>query len=364
MKIKDIVSYLETFAPLSFQESYDNSGLIIGDRDQEVSSTLITLDITEEIIDEAIEKGANLIISHHPIIFSGLKKITGRNYVERTVIKAIQNNIALYSGHTNFDSVIGGVNSKICEKLQLKNCRVLAPVQNQLRKLVTYVPLEHVGKVRYALFNAGAGHIGEYDQCSFNSEGQGTFRASENATPYIGEKGKLHFEDEVKVETVFPKHLESKIINDLLDAHPYEEVAYDIYSLDNECENAGMGMVGELEEAIEELTFLNKVKLVFNAQSVKYTILRDKKIKRVAVCGGSGSFLIKKAMAAQADIFITGDIKYHQFFEAEGKIVIADIGHYESEQFTKDMFYDILTKKFPKFAFHLSEIKSNPINYL
>jgi dinuclear metal center YbgI/SA1388 family protein len=364
MKIKDIITALEEFAPLAYQESYDNAGLIIGDKNDKAKAALLCIDITEEIIEEAITKGANLIISHHPIIFSGLKKITGKNYIERIIIKAIKHDIAIYACHTNIDSVIGGVNSKICDKIGLTNCKILSPISNELRKLVTFVPEDHAKTVRDVLFNAGAGTIGEYDNCSFSTKGNGSFRASESADPFVGEIGKIHIEPEIRIETIFPKHLQSKVINSLLTAHPYEEVAYDIYSLDNKYNNVGIGMIGELKENEEELPFLKRVKEIFKAKSIRHTRLLNKKIKTVAVCGGSGSYLLNNAIASKADIFITGDYKYHQFFDAEDKIIIADIGHYESEQFTKEIFYEILTKKLPKFAVYLSEINSNPINYL
>ncbi|MGE5447818.1 MAG: Nif3-like dinuclear metal center hexameric protein [Bacteroidales bacterium] len=364
MQIKEITQYIESIAPLAYQESYDNAGLIVGNANDEVSGILITLDITEEIIDEAIRKGLNLVISHHPIVFSGLKKLIGRNYVERSVIKAIRNNIAIYSAHTNLDGVFGGVNSKICEKLKLQNCRMLVPMQGFLKKLVTFVPTEDAESVRTALFEAGAGHIGNYDSCSYNLTGQGSFKANEKANPYVGEKNKLHFEQEIRIETIFPKHLQHTVIDALLKAHPYEEVAYDIYPLDNDFALGGTGMIGELAEPADEHHFLQTIKETFHCQALKHTSLLGKPINKVAVCGGSGSSFLSKAMAQNADIYISADFKYHQFFDAEQKIIIADIGHYESEQFTKEVFYELLTKKFPKFAVHLSEISTNPVSYL
>ena len=364
MQIKDISRFIESIAPLAFQESYDNAGLIVGNMEDEVSGILITLDITEDIMDEAIRKNLNLIISHHPIIFSGLKKLTGKNYIERCVAKAIKNNIAIYAAHTNLDSVFGGVNSKIAEKLQLQNCRMLVPMQGFLKKLVTFVPVAEAEKVRSALFEAGAGHIGHYDSCSFNLAGTGSFKGNEETNPYVGEKNKLHFEEEIRIETIFPRHIQQNVIQALLKAHPYEEVAYDIYPVDNDFQLGGTGMIGELAEPIEEIKFLQFIKKTFHCQAIKHTSLLGKPIQKVAVCGGAGSNFLNKAMAQGADIFISADFKYHQFFDAEKKIIIADIGHYESEQFTKDVFYELLTKKFPKFAVHLSEISTNPVNYL
>jgi dinuclear metal center YbgI/SA1388 family protein len=364
MKLSEIISVIESFAPLSYQEQYDNAGLIIGDENMETRKALITIDITEEIIDEAMKVDANLIISHHPVIFNSIKKITGKTYPERIIIKAIKNNIAVYAAHTNLDNIYEGVNYKICQKLGLSNLQILMPVKDELRKLVVFVPLDHADNVRSAIFRAGAGHIGNYDECSYNIEGLGTFKGSEDASPYVGEKGKLHFEKELRIETVFPKAIQPQVISAMLAVHPYEEVAYDIYPLDNTYARAGKGMTGELRKETDELTFLNTIKSVFNTKVIRHTQLRGKKIRKVAVCGGSGSFLIKDAISAGADIFITGDIKYHQFFDARDRILIADVGHYESEQFTKEIFYELLRKNLPKFALHLSEVKTNPINYL
>jgi dinuclear metal center YbgI/SA1388 family protein len=364
MLVKDVARVIEQFAPLQFQESYDNAGLCIGNPDTEVTGILLSVDITEIIIDEAIKKNCNLIVSHHPLIFSGIKKITGKTYVEKCIVKAIKNNIAIYSAHTNIDSVFEGVSFKMCQKLGLINLKVLSPSKNSLFKLVTFVPKDFTEKIREAIFAAGAGHIGNYGKCSFNIIGTGTFQGGENTNPFIGEKGSLHLENETRIETIFPKHLQSKIISALLSVHPYEEVAYDIYPLENIYELAGMGMIGELSEETNELIFLNKIKSTFSSGSIRYTNLLNKPIKKVAVCGGSGSNLLTEAVNKGADIFISGDFKYHQFFDTNNKIVIADIGHYESEQFTKEIFYDLLIKNFPTFAVHFSSNNTNPINYL
>jgi len=364
MQLKKITNFLENFAPLQLQESYDNAGLLVGNPDMKITSILISVDITEDVILEAIDKKCNLIVAHHPIIFGGIKKLTGKNYIERTVIAAIKNNIALYAGHTNVDSIIGGVNSKICEKIGLKNCKILSPQKNGLKKIVTFVPNDYLNKVSEALFNAGAGHIGNYDSCSYKVGGEGTFRALENANPFVGDIGNLHTEKETRIETIFPAHLQSRVVSKLIKAHPYEEVAYDIYSLDNENSDIGIGMLGELEEEMDEKEFLLKIKEIFELGVIKHTPFLNKKIKKVAVCGGSGAFLLEKAKRSHADIFITSDFKYHQFFDAEKKILIADIGHYESEQFTKEIFYEQLTKFLPNFAIYLSKINTNPVNYL
>ena len=363
MKIFEITRYLESLAPLGLQESYDNAGLITGDPQSEVDAALVTIDVTEPVIDEAIRKNIGLVIAHHPIIFSGLKKITGKNYVERVIIKAIRNNIAIYAAHTNLDSVEEGVNAKICNKLGLKNTRILQHAGNQLKKLVTFVPVDFYEQVSEAVFDAGAGHIGNYDSCGFSVEGKGSFRANEDANPFVGGKGEIHFESEKRFETIFPAWLQNKVIEALLKAHPYEEVAYDIYPLDNKFSKTGMGMIGELTLPMEESVFLNLLKSTFKSGIIRHTVLTGKPVEKVAVCGGSGAFLLNDAIAAGAGFFVSADFKYHQFFDAENKIVIADIGHFESEQFTKELFYELLTKKFPKFAVHFTEVNTNPVFY-
>jgi dinuclear metal center YbgI/SA1388 family protein len=351
-------------APLNYQESYDNSGLLVGSYDSEVVGVLICLDVVESVVEEAIKKGANLIIAHHPIVFKGLKRFNGNNYVERTVILAIQNKISIYAAHTNLDSVKGGVSDRICDLIGLQNKRILSPVSNDLFKLITFVPNEYAQKVRNALFEAGAGSVGDYDSCSYSLEGNGSFRAGDNTNAFVGEKGKLHFEPEVRIETICPKHLKNKVCAALVKNHPYEEPVFDVYQLQKENNQVGLGMIGELKEAEEALAFLKRIKKIFGAACIKYTDISKKNIKMVAVCGGSGSSLLSEAISQKADIFVSGDFKYHEFFDAEGRIIIADIGHYESEQFTRDIFYEIVTKKFPNFAVHISEINSNPINYL
>jgi dinuclear metal center YbgI/SA1388 family protein len=364
MKISDLTGFLESVAPLAYQEDYDNAGLIVGSPDTEVKAALISLDCTEAVVDEAIKRNVKLIISHHPIIFRGLKKLNGKTYIERVVIKAIKYDIALYAIHTNIDNILEGVNSKICDRLGLKNRHIISPKKELMKKLVTFCPLEHADKVRNALFEAGAGHIGNYSECSYNAAGFGTFKAGENTNPFTGEKGVQHREPEVRMEMIYPKVIEKKLVTTLHRAHPYEEVAYDLYMLDNDFQSAGSGMIGDLEDETDEKTFLEFIKKRFNTAVVRHTTLLGKKIKRVAVCGGAGSFLLPRAIAAGADIFISADFKYHEFFDADGRIIIADVGHFESEQFTQDLLLEIIRKKFPNFALHLTEQNTNPINYL
>ncbi|GAB1415229.1 Nif3-like dinuclear metal center hexameric protein [Paludibacter sp.] len=363
LQLCEITNIIESFAPLSLQESYDNAGLIIGSPDIVVSGVLLCVDITEEVIEEAISKKCNLIISHHPLIFNGLKRINGKNSTQRCVIKAIKNDIAIYAAHTNLDNVINGVNGIIADKLGLINRNVLLPKQGILLKLSTFVPKLHLNRVREALFNAGAGHIGNYDSCSFNVEGFGSFRAKDNANPFVGKLNELHFENEIKLEVILPEYIKTQIINALIESHPYEEPAFDIYPILNQHSSIGLGIIGELEQIESENTFLSKVKEVFDLKVLKHTKLLNKDIKKVAICGGSGSFLIEQAISKNADIFISGDFKYHDYFNAENKIVIADIGHFETEQFTKELFYKIIQNKFPTFAVHISKINTNPILY-
>lgn len=364
MKIKDITNHLETIAPLSYQESYDNAGLIVGDPNAAVTGIIVCLDSTEAIVEEAIEKGCNLIVAHHPIVFGGLKKFTGKNYVERTVIKAIKNDIAIYAIHTNLDNVIAGVNGKIAEKLNLQNTSVLTPKSAMLKKLVTYVPLEAKANVLTALFNAGAGEIGNYSECSYSSTGEGSYLANEHATPYKGDTSKRHQESEIKIEVIYTKDIEGKLINSLVNAHPYEEVAYDLISLTNVSNQIGAGIIGELSEEVDAMQFLKDLKVKMKTDCVRHTKPIGNKIKTVAICGGAGSFLLKNAIGQQADIFITGDFKYHEFFDADNQIIIADIGHFESEQFTIDLLVSLLKEKFTTFAVRLTEKETNPIHYL
>jgi len=361
--IRDITHLLEEFAPLNLQESYDNCGLLTGSKSTIATGALITLDVTEAVIDEAIANNCNLIIAHHPLIFSGLKKLSGNSYVERTLIKAIKNDIAIYAMHTNLDNVIEGVNKMMAQKMGLKDGRILQTKSGLLKKLVCYCPADKADVVLEALFSAGAGKIGNYENCSFNSQGKGTFKGNENSNPYVGLPGKLHVEEETKIETIFPAHLEAQVLTSLMMAHPYEEVAYDIIPLQNHWSKVGAGYIGNLNEAMPEKDFLAHLKKTFGCGAIRHTALRGEKIKKVALCGGSGSFLLKDAIQNGADIFVSADFKYHQFFDADNQIVIADIGHYESEQFTKELIFNEIQKKFSTFALCLSKNNTNPIHY-
>ncbi len=364
MTIRDITNSIEEIAPLHLAEDFDNVGLLIGNYNTEVTGVLVTLDTLENIVDEAIEKKCNLIVSFHPIIFAGLKKLNGKNYVERVVLKAIKNDIAIYAMHTALDNSIVGVNAKICDVLGLKNKEILIHKKGIIKKLTTYVPLKEAENLRKALFNVGAGSLGNYDNCSFNTNGFGTYKGNEKSNPTKGIKGKDHSEEETLISVLFEKNKENDILNALFRNHSYEEVAYEIVTLDNTHQQIGMGMVGELENEMTEKDFLLFLKETMKTECIRHSKLLGKNIKKVAVLGGSGSFAINNAIRSNADIYITSDIKYHEFYKAENKLIIADIGHYESEQFTKNLLVEYLTKKFLNFAVILSDKKTNPIYYI
>lgn len=363
MKINDIISFLESQAHPSLQEQYDNAGLITGNAAWECTGIICSLDATEEVVKEAIEKKCNLIVAHHPIIFGGLKKINGKNYVEKTVITAIKNDIAVYAVHTNLDNVLHGVSGKMAAMLGLQNVSVLALKDSTLKKLFTFAPVDKAEQVRNAIFTAGGGHIGNYSECSFNAEGIGTFKGGEGTNPYVGEAGKLHQEKEIKIEVIIPAYLESRVVAAMKAAHPYEEVAYEVVSLSNTHQGIGSGVIGELPAVLDETQFLTRLKEVFGVPVIRHTALSGKPVKKIALCGGAGSFLISKALAAGADAYITGDLKYHEFFDANSRILLADIGHYESEQFTINLLQEILEQKFPTFAVLKTAVKTNPVHY-
>jgi dinuclear metal center YbgI/SA1388 family protein len=363
MLINEVVEKLELLAPPSLQENYDNAGLLTGSRNWGCTGIIVSLDATETVVMEAVEKNCNLIITHHPIIFNGLKKVTGSNYVEKTIIAAIKNDIAIYAIHTNLDNVLHGVNAKIADVLGLINHHVLLPRADVLKKLFTFVPTKYAEQVRTSIFNAGAGHIGNYSECSFNSSGEGSYKAGEGSNPFVGKIGQRHMEPETKIEVVFPSWLEKPVCKALKDAHPYEEVAFDIIGLDNTHAAIGSGLVGYLPEPVTENEMLAAIKVNFGLKLIKHTPLKGKPVKKIALCGGAGSFLIGAAIAAEADFYISSDIKYHEFFDANNKLVIADIGHYESEQFTISLLFDILREKYPNFAVLKTGINTNPVNY-
>ena len=364
LKVKDILKEIEEYAPLPLQEGFDNAGVQVGDVNQLAHGALLCLDVTEEVIDEALELGCNLIISHHPLAFRPFKSLTGKSYIERCLMKACKYDLVIYAAHTNLDNANGGVNFKLAELIGLQNVRVLSPQKQALLKLVTFVPESYADLVRTTLFNAGAGRIGNYDSSSFNLPGEGTFRANEGCHPFCGEIGALHTEKEIRIETVLPAFRKGAVMQALLSVHPYEEPAFDFYLLENRWEQVGSGVVGELPEEEDEMSFLQRIKELFQVGCVKHSPLTGRPIREVALCGGSGAFLINDAINYGADIFITGEAKYNEFYDVEDRILLATIGHYESEVCTKEIFYSIISRKFPTFALHLSNVNSNPVKYL
>lgn len=365
IKVRDISKLIEEIAPLSLQDSYDNAGLLIGSPDADVTGALICLDVTEEIVNEAINKNLNLIISHHPLIFKGIKSLNGKTDQERAIMKAVKNDIAVYAAHTNLDNVLeGGVNKILADKIGLGKQKVLRPKSDTFIKLVTFAPTFHIQKIRDALFEAGAGVIGNYDSCSFSSQGTGSFKANDDAHPFVGNLNEIHYENEIRLELILPNYLKNKVVRKLLEVHPYEEPAFDLIPLSNDWNSVGAGLVGELEKDMDISEFLTSLKHILKSDCLKVTAFTKNNVRKIALCGGSGSFLLKDAIAANADVFISADFKYHDYFDAENKIIIVDAGHFETEQFTKDIFKEIITKKLPKFAVQISEINTNPIKYL
>ncbi|TDB64652.1 Nif3-like dinuclear metal center hexameric protein [Arundinibacter roseus] len=361
--IQNVIEHLEYLAPPSYQESYDNSGLLVGNAGEQLTGVLITLDCTESVVQEAVTLGCNLIVAHHPILFKGLKRLNGNTYVERTILLAIQHQVAIYAIHTNLDHVLHGVNARISEKLGLKNCKILAPKGDLLSKLTFYVPEKNAPEVVHALHETGAGHVGNYSHCSFQSAGTGTFRPENGANPQVGVIGEIESVAEKKIELLIPSHLEKKVLNTLRAVHPYEEVAYYLQALENLHQEVGAGAVGELPEPMPIQDFLNYLKERMSVSVIKYTSTAKKMVQKVAVCGGAGSFLLPHAHRVQADAFVTSDFKYHEFFDAENRLMICDIGHYESEVCTKDLLFDYLSKKSDNFALYLSQVNTNPVSY-
>ena len=363
MKVSEIISAIEYFAAPELQEDYDNSGWQCGLPETKVEGVLICLDITESVIEEAVSNGCDLIISHHPVIFKGLKKLIGSDATERILMKALKHEISLYSIHTNLDAVKNGVNAKIAEKIGLAEMKILQPKTNVLQKITVFCPMKQASAVREAMWQAGAGEIGDYSQCSFNLNGEGTFRAGSQARPFVGEIGQLHMEKEERIEMIVPAHLTAAVIHSMLAAHPYEEVAYDIFPLANAWKDAGSGMIGRLEKAMTAEEFLKHLKSSMQTDMIRHTSLPLKPIQKVAICGGAGRFLLETAKARGADVLVTADFKYHDFFDADGKILVADIGHFESEQFTSELLRDWITRKFDTFAVRITETNTNPVNY-
>jgi dinuclear metal center YbgI/SA1388 family protein len=362
-KIKAVLEVLEQWAPPALQEHYDNCGLLTGNADADITGILVTLDVTEAVMEEALRNQCNLVVAHHPVIFQGLKKLTGATHVERIVMAAIKNDIAIYAIHTNLDNVRSGVNQKIAQLLGLEQTRILQPKAGNLLKLVTFVPQENTQTVLNAMHGAGAGKLGDYRHCSFRTAGTGAFMPNDQANPHLGQANTLEQVQENRVEVILPVHLQRRVVKALLEAHPYEEVAYDIFLLQNDNQETGSGIIGTLPQVQKAGDFVAFLKKRLQLTTLRHTALCRAEIKTVALCGGSGSFLLAAAIRQGADVFVSADFKYHEFFQAEGKIIVADVGHYESEQFTKDLIYDALSQNFTNIALHLSKVVTNPIFY-
>lgn len=362
MILKEFIRQLEAEIPSAIQESYDNTGLQVGNINAEVSKALICMDITYEVLEEALTQSCDLIISHHPLLFHSIKRIDASRNPGKLIHFAVKNDIAIYSLHTSIDKYQFGVSYALAERLNLLEIRVLQPEKDLLKKLVTFCPTAQSASLRNALFNAGAGHIGNYDSCSFNIEGKGTFRALEGTNPYVGKPGELHTEDESRIEVIFPKWKKESLLKALLANHPYEEVAYDIYPLENNLENTGLGAIGNLKTSIEAKDFILKIQKEFNNNPLRFNKYSGK-ISRVAVCGGSGASLLEHAISAGADAFISADMKYHDFQAASERILMIDAGHYETEIQVLHLIKELISEKIPTFASLISETDTNFVRY-
>lgn len=350
MIIQEVISYLETIAPLLYQESYDNAGLITGSPAAELSGVLVCLDATEAVMDEAIALNCNLIIAHHPIVFQGLKKITGANYVERVIIKAIKHDLAIYAIHTNLDNVLAkGVNGRIAERLGLQHTRILAPKQVS-KKLQIFTPASLVAPLQENLTRLGAKRVEGIKGANYLSE--------------IGRSPMINGEARVKLEVAFPAAVQGAILRSVREFQKEAKVDYDLFAMEVDTPEIGSGLIGELPEAMEPTAFLRFLKEAMQTDCVRHTAILSPLVKTVAVCGGAGGFLLPQAMRQGAQVFVTADYKYHEFFDADGRIIIADIGHYESEQFTIQLLHEIISEKFSNFALHYTKVRTNPVFYL
>jgi dinuclear metal center YbgI/SA1388 family protein len=361
--IRDIINVLETAAPLHLQESYDNAGLSCGNPYLECSGALVALDLTMEVIHEAILHNKNLIITHHPPIFKGIKQLVYGDAVSDLLIACIKNDICVYASHTNLDNVLQGVNGEIAARLNLQKTRVLQPLSGTHRQLVAFVPEKNEESIKSALFEAGAGTVGLYDECSFSTAGTGTFRPLKGSNPFTGKLNTRSNEQEVRLEFIYPVHLENRILEALHMAHPYETVAYSVYPLANKFGELGAGIIGELDEPVTVQHFFEQVKNKFHTGIIRHSEIFKPTISRIAICGGSGKSLIINALKNNADLFLTSDLGYHDFFLAGKQMILADMGHFESEQFTSDLILRLINEKIPTFAVQKAASKTNPVNY-
>ena len=361
--LKTLLDNIEGWAPLALQEDYDNAGLILGNPQATVHKALVCLDITPEVVDEAIQLHADLVISHHPAIFKGIKRINPASRLGYMIKQSLCHDIAWYAMHTNLDNTLDGVNSYLAKQLGLQTPRPLIPLKGLYGKLQVYVPSSHAEQLRQALAEAGCGISPKYDHCSFSSQGEGRLRALENARPFVGEPGQLHVEPECKIECLYPVHKTRQVMAVLLASHPYEEPAFDLMPLENTAADKGSGIIGILETPCTETAFLDRLKTLTGVPCIRHSGFKGRQIRKVALCGGSGGSFIHAACGQGADVYITGDLKYHDFTDAETGTWLVDIGHHESEQFAKQLIFNHLTKNFPNFAVSISEQGMNPVSY-
>ena len=362
LKIQSVTNALEQWAPPSLALSYDNCGLLVGDPYRLVDKALVSLDVTEAVVQEAIEKQANLIIAHHPVIFKGIRSISPTTDSQRAIILAIKHDISIYAIHTNLDRVNDGVNKALADRLYLTNRSILEEASN-LFKLITFVPTKDLLAVRNALFAIGAGNIGEYEKASFFTSGVGSFQGRSSSNPSIGKAGEFTEVKEEKLEVLLTDTLLSSALKTLKEHHPYEEVAYDIITLHNKNQNHGSGMIGELSESLSSDDFIQYLQERLGLQLVRHSASIENKIKSVAICGGAGFDLLKNARQKGADAFVTADLKYHDFFEADDSLLLCDIGHYESEHWAIQEIKGYLTRNFANFAVLSTTINTNPVHY-
>lgn len=356
----EMIKKIEMVYPKRLAESYDNVGLLVGDYKKSIKRVLVCLEVNSDIVDEAIRLGVDIIISHHPLIFTPLKNITNDDYISQILIKCIKNDISLYALHTNFDNANGGMNDILADIIELKDTKPLKKIEyNNLFKLVVFVPQTHAEIVRNAMLNSGAGHIGNYSHCSFNLEGKGTFLPLYGTSPFIGRQGELERVDEVRIETIVKEEELINVVNTMLKAHPYEEAAYDVYPLENSTIK-GLGRIGVLDKEMNFMDFCNYIKEKFNLSSLNTAGDSERIIKTVAVLGGDGNDFIEDAIASGCDVFISGDIKHHKALVGVlNGINIIDAGHYNTENLAIPYISDFINSIADVDCF-VSNINTNP----
>ncbi len=359
--IGDLSSALESVAPSLYAESYDNVGLLVGRSEWKCEKVLVALDITEAVVQEAIEKGVQAIVAHHPVIFGGIQRLTGEDTAQRAIELAIKHSIALLACHTNLDAIEGGVSYRMAQAISLVNVRTLQPRSGLLWNLIVYVPAESAETLLEALWEAGAGKMGAYDECAFRSHGLGSFRPKEGAHPHNGVIGERAFADEIRLELLVPEGARKKVHQCMMEHHPYEEIAHSWLKHDGVHHSVGFGAIGQWD-ACDWPEAVRRIKTAFGVASFRHTMPIASDYRTVAVCGGAGADLLAQAKSQQAELFITSDITYHRYFGADDRLVFIDIGHWESEQHAMELLIDIVREKFPNFAVLKSETNTNPMH--